>query len=190
MSTYGRNFEFRVQPHQGQRASRYITGAANIPFGAPVAVNVASGVDANGRLKVELASGAVGPRTGMHGLAMFEWGPRAFEGVDPNLTTYSDRDYAPAATPVYLVSGAQVEFALRNTEDRSFYGQHTYLGRKMVAGLAGSTPTVAVGDLLRPHSSPSDANGYWQETSTASEAWLVVTWVSNNRSECQARFLF
>jgi len=47
MSTYGRNFEFRVQPDGGQRASRYINPSDGdaIPFGAPVAVDEAAGED-------------------------------------------------------------------------------------------------------------------------------------------------
>jgi hypothetical protein len=192
MSTYGRNFEFRVQPHQGQRASRYVIPADgdDIPFGAPVEVIVADGEDANGRLPVEVATGVSGPVSGIHGLAMYEWSYDAFSGHDQVLDTYSDKDAAPAGRGVYLVSGPQVKIVLRNTEDRSFYGQRDYAGRIMVAGLSQATPSVAVGDYLRPHNTPSDDNGYWVETATLAEAWLVITGVNADRGEVEARFLF
>lgn len=194
MSTYGRNFEFRVQPHGGQRAGRYINPAdgANIVLGAPARVDTAAGADANGRLEVNLATG-VGtgtPRPGMGGIPVFEWAPNAFSGEDPLLTLYSDRDYIPVGEPCYLVSGEEVKVVLRNTAVNNFFGQRTYAARTMVAGIGGSTPTVLVGDMLRPHDSPSDSNGYWQETSVASEAWLVVTHVDTDRDEVEARFLF
>lgn len=191
MSTYGRNFEFRVQPHQGQRQARFIVpaGGDDIPFGAPVAVDAAEGLDVNGRLSVELVSGDVEPINGLHGIAIYEWTYDAFNGDDSSMTVYSDKDVAPAGRPCYLVSGDQVKIVLRNTEDRSFYGQRDYAGRVMVAGL-GATPTVAVGDYLRPHDTPSDDNGYWQETSDKADAWLVVTAVDVSRSEVEARFTF
>jgi hypothetical protein len=192
MSTYGRNFEFRVQPHQGQRAARYVIPAGEdaIPFGAPVEVITADGEDANGRLPVEVATGVSGPVSGIHGLAIYEWSYDAMSGFDPVLTTYSDFDTAPAGRGCYLVSGPQVKIVLRNTEDRSFYGQRDYAGRIMVAGLSQATPSVAVGNYLRPHDTPSDDNGYWVETSDVDEAWLVITGVSADRGEIEARFLF
>jgi hypothetical protein len=125
----------------------------------------------------------------MAGIPVYEWAPSAFAGDDPLLTLYSDKDYIPAGEPCYLVSGEEVKVVLRNTSESNFYGQRTYAGRTMVAG-AGATPTVAVGDMLRPHSSPSDSNGYWQETSDEDEAWLVVTHVDTARGEVEARFLF
>lgn len=191
MSTYGRNFEFRVQPHQGQRSGRFINPADGdeIPIGAPVVVDTAAGDDADGRLEVGLASGAEAPVNGMTGIVVYEWAPSAFAGDDPLLTTYSDKDYVPVGEPCYVVSGAQVEVVLRNTEELSFFGQRTYPAKTMVAGL-GATPTVGVGDYLRPHDTPSDSNGYWQETSDADEAWLVVTHVDVDRGEVQARFVF
>lgn len=192
MSTYGRNFEFRVQPHQGQRASRYVIPAdgSDIPFGAPVAVDEAAGEDSNRRLPVALQDGAVGPVPGIHGLAIYEWSYDAFAGDDALLVTYSDKDVAPAGRPVYLVSGQQVKVVLRNTVDRSFYGQRDYAGRVMVAGLSQATPSVAVGDFLTPQTSPDDSTGYWVETSDPDEAWLVITSVDPDRDEVEARFLF
>lgn len=194
MSTYGRNFEFRVQPHGGQRAARYINPAdgSNIVLGAPVRVDAAAGSDENGRLEVGLASG-VGtgtPKPGLGGIAVYEWAPNAFAGTDPLLTLYSDRDYIPAGEPCYLVSGEEVKVVLRNTAENNFFGQRTYAARTMVAGIGGATPTVLVGDMLRPADVPNDTNGYWRETSVASEAWLVVTHVDAERGEVEARFLF
>lgn len=193
MSTYGRNFEFRVQPHGGQRAGRYILPAtdADLPIGAPVRVDLAAGPDENGRLEVNLAVGPTpAPQNGLAGIAVYEWAPNAFAGDDPLVVSYSDKDYVPAGGPVYLVSGDEVKVVLRNTEENAFFGQRTYTARTMVQGISGATPTVAVGEFLCPRSNPSDANGYWTETSTASEAWLVVTHVDVDRGEVEARFVF
>lgn len=192
MPNYGRNFEFRVQPHGGQRAGRYknpSTGS-NIPLGAPARVDTAAGPDEDLRLRIGLASGASPePRQGVAGIPVYEWAPNAFAGDDPLLVTYSDKDFIPAGEPCFLVSGEEVKVVLRNTAANNFYGQRTYPARTMVAGL-GATPTVAVGDMLRPHNTPNDTNGYWVETSTRAEAWLVVTHVDTARQEVEARFLF
>lgn len=197
MSTYGRNFEFRVQPTGGERSGRYINGdTIDIPLGAPVRVDTTSGENTDKRLPVKLAAGNTpAPRTGMAGILIHEWAPNAFSGSDPLLTVFSDRDYTPKPgsqenSTGYLVSGPSVSVMFRNTDANNFFFQRTYAARKMVAGVAGATPTVVVGDLLRPHDTPNDTNGYWQETSTASEAWLVVTHVDNTRQEVEARFLF
>ena len=194
MSTYGRNFEFRVQPHGGQRAGRYINPAngSAIVLGAPVLVDTAAGADENHRLEVNLATGAGSgtPANGLGGIAVYEWAPNAFSGDDPLLTLYSDKDTIPVGEPCYVVSGSEVKVVLRNTDANDFFGQRTYPARTMVAGVGIATPTVVVGDFLCPHSSPSDTNGYWQETSTASDAWLVVTHVDNDRKEVEARFVF
>ncbi len=194
MSTYGRNFEFRVQPHGGQRAGRYINpvDGDDIVLGAPVRVDTAAGTDGDGRLEVNLASGAgTGrPRNGMAGIAVYEWAPVAFAGDDPLLVTFSDKDYVPAGEPCYLVSGEEVKVCLRNTDAVNFFGQRTYAARTMVAGVGIATPTVEVGEMLLPHTSPSDTNGYWQVTTDEDDAWLVVTAVDNDRGEVEARFLF
>lgn len=194
MSTYGRNFEFRVQPHGGQRAGRYINPADGdvIPIGAPARVDLVAGPDGDYRLEIALAEG-VGtgtPKSGLGGIPIYEWSPSAFAGDDPLLVTFSDKDYIPVGEPCYLVSGDEVKVVLRNTDELSFFGQRTYAARTMVAGLSGATPTVSVGDMLRPQDSPSDTNGYWRETSVAAEAWLVVTHVDTDRGEVEARFLF
>lgn len=197
MSTYGRNFEFRVQPHQGQRAARYINPADGdaIVIGAPVAVITADQLDADERLNVQLVSTANAnvpavPVSGIHGIAIYEHAPNAFSGDDPLLVTFSDKDTVPVGEPCYLVSGDQVKVVLRNTNDNNFFGQRTYAGRTMVDEAAGATPNVNVGDYLMPHTTPSDSNGYWTKTATLSEAWLVVTAVNDDRGEVEARFLF
>lgn len=192
MSTYGRNFEFRTQPDGPGRQGRFINPAdgARIPMGAPARVDLAEGSDPDGRLEVNLATGATpAPRPGLAGIPLYEWAPSAFAGDDPLLVTFSDKDYIPVGSACYIVSGPDTKVVLRNTPDNNFFGQRTYAARKMVAGV-GATPTVVVGDMLRPHDSPSDSNGYWQETSTLAEAWLVVTHVDNVRNEVEAKFLF
>ena len=194
MSNYGRNFAFRVPPVGGQRAGRYATPALGsdgagheFRLGQPVSV---SGVK-NALGLAEVANGTQGavPTPGKDGVLVYEYGPAAFAGDDPYLTTYSDKDTAPNGKAVQVVSGEEVKVVLCNTSTRTFLGARTYTGRTMVAGL-GATPTVAVGDLLEPHSSPSDTNGYWQETATRANAWLVVTAVDTARGEVEARMLF
>jgi hypothetical protein len=58
----------------------------------------------------------------------------------------------------------------------------------MVAGL-GATPTVAIGDYLTPGAG-DDVSGYWAETATAANGWLVVTKVDADRGELEARLNF
>lgn len=187
--SYGRNFEFRVPPYGGQRGARYALAddVDDLPIGAPVALT--GDDDGNGRNLVDSASAATPPVSGVHGIAVYEYAPAAFAGDDPLLTTYSDKDTVPALASVQLVSGDTVKVVLRNTEDRTFLQVREYEGRTMVAGL-GATPTLAVGNFLEPHTSPSDTNGYWQETATKANAWLVITSVDSARGEVEARMMF
>lgn len=204
MSTYGRNFEFRTQPDGPGRQGRYINGASDFPIGAPAAVDTATAMNADGRLTVNVQNGGtVPPKPGIHGIAVFEYAAWAFNGDDPVLVTYSDKDLVKAGAPCYLVSGPDCKVLLRNTKTTggnvagsglgvqfpTFFGQKTYATRDMVAGI-GATPTVAVGDYLEPQSSPSDTNGYWVETNTRANAWLVVTSVDTARGEVEAKFMF
>lgn len=188
MSSYGRNFDFRVPPVDGQRSSRYyLHGSTNIPIGAPV---VSNGVtNTKQQQGVILATGATNkPLNGKGGIILFEYGPSAFAGDDPDLVTYSDKGLVVAGSAVQLISGDDVKVVFRNTVDSTFLHTRDYDGRVMVAGL-GATPTVAVGDMLTPGTG-TDVAGYWAETSTASEAWLVVTGVDSARGEVEARFTF
>ncbi len=189
--SYGRNFEFRVPPVGGQRGGRYATPAAGLGGGVefPIGVPVRATTTHNtlGLQEVAIGSNATPPKPGKNGILVFEH--LDFAGSDPLLTTASDRDTAPNGKAVQVVSGSEVKVVLRNTSDRTFLQTRDYAGRIMVAGL-GATPTVAVGDYLEPHSSPSDDNGYWVETGTAANAWLVVTAVDTARGEVEARMLF
>lgn len=189
--SYGRNFEFRVPPHGGQRGARFVLAPAltsGLAIGAGVEVD--GDDDDNGRATVTLASGGEVPVSGKHGIAVYEYAPAAFAGDDPLLTTYSDKDTIPANAAVQVVSGDTVKVVLRNTEDRTFLQTRDYEGRTMLAGF-GATPTVAVGDYLEPYgSSASDTNGYWVETATLANAWFVVTSVDSARGEVEARMLF
>lgn len=191
MSTYGRNFEFRVQPHQGQRGARYVISTEEdpVPFGAPVEVDV-DAEDAGLRQVLVPAAGNTQPINGMHGIALYEHAWEAYYGGDPVLQTFSDKDTAPVGQSVILVAGDQVKIVLRNTEDRSFFGQRDYAGRTMVDGVTGATPSVVAGDILRPHDTPSDSNGYWQVAESGDDGWLVVTATDQDRNEVEARFLF
>lgn len=187
--SYGRNFEFRVPPHGGQRGSRFAL-ADGVSAVIGCAVEVDGSEDDHGRATVDLAADATPPVPGKHGIAVYEYGPAAFAGDDPWLTTYSDKSTIPAGAAVQVVSGTEVKVVLRNTSDRTFLHTRDYDGRTMVAGF-GATPTVAVGEYLEPYgSTASDTNGYWKETGTAANAWLVVTKADSDRGEIEARMLF
>lgn len=190
MTNYGRNFEFRVQPDGGSRSGRfYLTGVTDIPIGAPVKYDSGSTENVLGLLPVVLATGAqVRPHPGMGGILVYEHAPAAFAGVDPFLTTYSDIDKAPAGKAVIVVSDPEIKVVFRNTTARTFLNTRAYTGRIMVAGF-GATPTVGVGDYLTPGTG-NDTLGYWAETATESQAWLVVTKVDHGRGEIEARFVF
>lgn len=190
MGTYGRNFDFRVPPVHGQRGGRYIlptTAPADLPIGVPVRVPDGA-VPLDGRLPVALATGAQAPKKGFSGLLLFEYGPAAFSGDDPLLVTYSDKDRAPRGQGVQLIRGDAIKVVFKNTAARVFYGVRNYPGRIMVAGM-GATPTLAPGDMLTPGVG-TDVGGYWAETATAAEAWLIVESVDAARQEVEARFNF
>ena len=87
------------------------------------------------------------------------------------------------------MNGTDVKIVLRNTSDETFLQTRAYTGRVMVAGIGIATPTLAVGDYLTPGTGDDD-NGYWAETATAANAWLVITKVDNDRGEVEARLTF
>lgn len=190
MSSYGRNFEFRVPPKSSNRSGRhYLVDTTALPIGAPVVVDTAESENSLGLLPVTKATSAQdAPKPGEGGIAVYEYGPAAFAGDDPWLTTYSDKDVVPAGAAVQVVNGVDVKVVLRNTSDETFLNTRSYTGRTMVAGL-GSTLTLEVGDYLTPGTG-DDTDGYWAETATASEAWLVITKVDNTRGEVEARLTF
>jgi len=190
MSSYGRNFDFRVTPKGGQRQGRYYNdGSAAIPIGAPVVVT--SNTDGLGRRGLDLATSAQNaPLPGKGGIIVFEYAWNGFAGTDPVLTTYSDLDTAPVDKACQLISGKDVKVVLRNTTATSFLFRTGYpKARKMVAGVGGATPTIAAGDMLTPGTG-NDSAGYWAETSTVAEAWLIVTAVDNTTGEVEARLNF
>lgn len=190
MPNYGKNFEFRAQPSGSNRSGRYyLTGTTNIPIGAPVKYDSGSAENALGLLPVVLATGAQNrPKPGQGGIIIYEHAPSAFAGSDPALTLYSDIDTVPYSKAVIVVSDPEVKVVLRNTTAHTFLQTRAYTGRKMVAGL-GATLTLAVGDYLTPGTG-NDTAGYWAETATEAQAWLVITKVDNNRGEVEARFVF
>lgn len=185
--SYGRNFEFRSTPEHGERAGRYfLDSATNLAIGVPV---VLSGeVDAVGRLGVELATGeTVKPLPGQGGVVVYEHIQSI--GVDPYATTYSDFDFVPAGEPVQVVNGTANKVAFKNTTDDTFLTRSSYpTARVMVAGM-GATPTLEVGAMLTPGAG-DDSDGYWAETATAANAWLVVTAVNTTTGEAEARLNF
>jgi len=184
MSTYGRNFEFRVPPVHGERGARYVLPATEdpIPIGAPVMAANGATPDAMGMLPVALAPAAQVPKNGTCGIAVFEHGPAAFTGDDPYLTTYSDKGDVPPGRAVQVVAGSRVKVVLRNTADRTFLQVRNYQGRVMFAG------TPAVGDYLTPGAG-DDAAGYWA-VGTAANGWMVVEKVDAARGEVECRMNF
>ena len=190
MTSYGRNFEVTVPPRGENRKGRYYNAeGAAFPIGAPVVATNGS-ENALGLAPVAVADGAQdAPVNSQGGIAVYEYGPNAYAGYDPELTTYSDLDTVPAAAAVQVISGDYVKVRFRNTADSTFLNSRAYTGRTMVAGV-GATPTVSVGDYLTPQGSPSDTTGYWQSTATASEAWLVITKVDSARDEVEAQMTF
>lgn len=189
--SYGPQFEFRVPPRSGERAARHYlddtTGA--IPIGAPVLVDESGDENVLGQLPVAVAAAdSPRPKNGMGGVVVYEYGPAAYAGDDVKLTTYSDKYNVPAGASVQLVSGDTVKVVLRNLEETLFLNTRTYPGRVFVAGL-GATPTLSVGDFLTPGTG-NDSAGYWKETSTEANAWLVITKVDADRGEVEARFVF
>lgn len=192
--SYGRNFEFRVPPSGGQRSGRFATPAlgsdgAGAEFRIGVPVRGTTTFNTLGLQQVETAPVATPPVSGRYGILVFEHAPAAFAGDDPFLTTYSDKDTAPNGKAVQVVSGPEIKVVLRNTDDRTFLNTRDYEGKTFVEGF-GATPTVIVGDYLEPNDSPTDTAGWWRETSTRADAWLVVTKVDSARGEVEARMLF
>jgi hypothetical protein len=204
MASYGNNFEFRVPPRSAARKGRYVApvaplagvgaggGTASfgsapaglIPIGAPVVADLAAGQDPQGRQYVKLAPagqlvGTDGESTpaSLAGVMVYEYGPAAFAGTDPYLTTYSDLGYAPLGASVQVISGdPTTKVVFRNTAANSFLGIRP-------------TATVIVGDYLVPGLG-DDNDGYWVSSATAEGAWLVITHIDTVRAEVEAQMLF
>jgi len=191
MSTFHRNFEFRVSPRAEQRSGRFHTPTSGdkLLIGAPVKVDTSADPSDLNMQKVILATGATAPKKGQMGILIHEFkNDEAFADRDPLYTTYSDLAHAPHGAAVQVVHGEKIKVAFRNTNDLTFLNTRTYTGRTMVAEL-GATPAVVVGDYLTPGTG-NDTDGYWAKTTDASEAWLVVTAVDYDRGEVEAEFVF
>jgi hypothetical protein len=195
MSNLGRNFEILQEPDAKHRLGRFrLKDGLSVPIGAPLQVPSATTTDANGRLTLELATAASGPKPGTTGIGVYIWSWNATRGDDPALTDPSDKDYVPVAAPVQLVFGNEVKVRLINTTARTFpaFGGsgigRSYTGRVMVAGL-GATPTLAVDDMLTPGIG-NDTDGYWAETADPDLAWLRITAVNATTGECEAQMVF
>jgi hypothetical protein len=187
MGTYGRNFEFRITPTEEERHGRvYLTGGADVPIGVPlvIATNATPSDLWTDALPATLATGAQPFKRGLCGIGVYEH--IDFNGADPSLTLYSDKDLIPLQRLVQLTAGPNTKVVFTNTAARTFMGVRSYAARTMVAGM-GATPTVKVGDLLSPGTG-TDAAGYWAVNGTAANAWLVVTNVDTARQMVEAEF--
>ncbi len=186
MGSYGRNFEFLIVPRSENRLARFATPSTGTwVIGAPV--KGTGSFDTLGREIVAAADEASPPIKGKMGILVYEYGGgETWAGDDRSLTTYSDKGTAPVSSAVQVVSGPNVKVWFKNTDEEEFLTNRTYTAFTMVA--EGSTP--AVGEYLEPHDTPSSTNGYWRETATLANAWLVVTKVDSTNGEFEAQFLF
>jgi len=188
MGTYGRNFDFRIVPDEDDRQGRFFLNQVDVPIGVPVVASGAVSSALTDAQPVVLATSAQAPpRPGRGGIVVYEW--IDLYGTDPLYNTYSDRDLVPQGKLCQVIAGPGLKVVFTNTVARSFLHQRNYPGRVMVAGATIATPTVVAGDLLSPGVG-DDTNGYWVETQTPGEAWLVVTNVSASRREIEAEILF
>jgi len=186
-----RNFVFRKSPTGGQRGGRFVLGGSTVlTSGVPVVTDGSN--DGLGRLNVTLATGDQAiPKPGKGGILVFEnidW-----VGYDLQITTFSDVDSVNPGDPVQVVTGGAgtVKVAFTNTPAGATYITRANYpkSRIMVAGVSIATPTVAVGDFLTPGTG-NDTAGYWAETSTAANAWLVVTSVNSSTGVVEAEVNF
>ncbi len=197
MGSYGRNFGFRIVPESENRPGRFSvpTTGTKIPIGAPIVTNGPAGTDTAGRQIVALAAAGTLARKGQTGILVYEYGPDAYAGFDPQLTTYSDMGDAPLGAAVQMVSGPNVKIVLKNTPEETFLVTRTYAARKMVEELTadkGTTPsTVVVGDYLIPGTG-NTTTGFWKVGGGGAtpNGWLVVTKVDDARGELEAHFTF
>lgn len=187
MTSYGRNFEFRISPPPEQRLGRYINGDTPIPIGAPVEVAAGAEPDINGRLEFALATGATPPVAGLHGIAIYEH--VVFDGYDPVLRTESDFGDVPAGQPCQLVYGKVNKVVFRNTteEGLTFLGRPNGSPRVMIA--PADLTGLAVGDGIRPGTG-DDTAGYWEAAAGGEDAWFIVTQVDPERGEVEAQMQF
>ena len=196
MSTYGRNFAFRIPPDGDERFGRYSVPATGtkFPIGAPVVADTPVTPTTTGPLGlqvVKLAKGPQAPPKAGGGLVVYEFGPAAFAGVDPFLVTFSDLDQVPLGAAVQVVHHPGIKVAFTNTSNAAypdFTATFRSGPRVMVAGM-GATPSVAVGNYLTP-SSGDDTDGYYETNGTAANAWLTVTSVDVGRQEVEAEMAF
>lgn len=185
-----RNFVFRKSPLHGQRGARFVLGGpTNLTSGVPVLVD--GSTDGLGRRTVTLATGdQAKPKPGQGGILVFE--NIEAVGYDPRTVTFSDIDLAVPGDAVQVVTGGSgsVKVAFTNTAASTYLGRANYpKARVMVAGVSQATPSVAPGDYLTPGVG-DDASGYWQETSTAANGWLVVTSVDSTNDIVEAELNF
>lgn len=186
-----RNFVFRKSPKGGERGGRFVLGGpTTLTSGVPVKIDGSN--DGLGRLTVTLATGdQVKPKPGTGGIMVYEnidW-----LGFDRDIYTFSDNDAIKPGDAVQVVTGGQgtVKVAFTNTATGASYLNRTDYpkARVMVAGVSQATPSVAIGDYLTPGVG-NDASGYWVETSTAANGWLVVTSVDSTTGVVEAELNF
>ena len=188
MST--RNFVFRKSPLHGQRGARFVLGGpTQLTSGVPVACD--GSTDGLGRATVTIVTGETAkPKPGQGGILVYENIEQV--GGDARILTFSDIDLATPGDAVQVVTGGSgtVKVAFTNTAASTYLGRANYpKARVMVAGVSQATPSVAPGDYLTPGDG-NDTTGYWKETSTAANGWLVVTSVDSTNGIVEAELNF
>lgn len=193
MGTYGRNFEFRIPPDGDERYGRYCVPSTGnkLPIGVPVKATTNT-ANALGLQQVLLATGEQAPGKSGCGIAVYEYGPAAYAGVDPYLVTYSDRDTIPLGAAIQVVHHPGIKVVFTNTTNTAYVDfTATFQSgpRIMVNNAFAATPNISVGSYLTPGIG-DDTNGYYQITTTAANAWFVVTKVDSTRLEVEAEMTF
>lgn len=183
---YSRNFGMRsfenVVRHGRAKTPATLPSAAStigsLLLGTAVQVDPAN----PGVLKVPAAASAP---TALSGVLVYEH--IQYQGVDTNLTSPQDAPFnsAPLGRYVQVMHGQGAKVWFKNTADKTLYDGRLQKGYTLVAGVGGATPTVQVGDMLTPA-----ADGTWQETATASLAWMVVENVDHTNALVECRLTF
>lgn len=179
--SYGRNFGMRGFEN-AVRMGRFKV-AADFDESADGDLYLGTAVvgDANGNLVRPAANAAP---NGLSGLLVYEH--IQYQGVDTALTTSNDPPFnkAPKGRYAQVLRGPGTKVWFKNTTTKTLYDGREQTGVTMFAG-GGATPTVAVGDYLRPA-----ANGTWQEGGDAQTAWMQVEQISEDGNLIECRILF
>lgn len=170
MGLYSRNASFLQSPQPNNRHGRFkVAGSVSVRQFAPVVWD-GNPRDALGRAGVVFGASAAVPSPALSGLLIFEDPYTAYYDHDPAVTTAEDLDIIAVGKAPQVVHGTDVRFRLVNTVDIEFEGQRDYPGYTIVT-MTG----LAIGSLLKCAGPTTTADPMFNKTTTASQAWAVVT---------------